>query len=80
MSIKGRVAWYNVVKCFGAIVPIGGGEEIYVHRSELIDCKRLHKGQYVRYEPGENERGKCAREVRVIFNAKTKTNAGRESD
>lgn len=76
MSIKGKVVWWNYDNGFGSIAPIDGSEEIYVHRSELLDCKRLHKGQYVRFEIGTNDKGRCARKVRLMFNAEAKANTG----
>lgn len=73
---KGKVIWWNYEHGFGKIAPIDGSEEIYVHRSELLDAKRLHKDQYVRFEIGTNDKGRCARKVRLMFNAEAKANTG----
>ena len=37
-------------KGFGFIVPSDGGEEVFVHRSALVDIERLDAGDSVSFE------------------------------
>lgn len=74
---KGIVMFWNYNFGYGFIEFVENGEikKIYAHHSKLIGCKRLKKYQYVRFVVGENERGKIAENVEVLY-AKTKTNTG----
>lgn len=62
----GYVKWFNESKGFGFISPEAGGEDLFVHFSE-IQCegfKTLHEGQRVSYEERQYEKGKAA--VKVV--------------
>jgi len=62
----GRVKWFSDKKGFGFIVPDDGGEDLFVHHSEVKSqgYATLAEGQAVEYEVGEGKKGPCA--VNVI--------------
>lgn len=62
----GRVKWFSDKKGFGFIVPDDGGEDLFVHHSEVKSegYATLAEGQAVEYEVGQGKKGPCA--VNVI--------------
>ena len=62
---QGTVKWFNDKKGFGFIEPEGGGNDLFVHMSEIkMDgFKTLRDGQSVDYEEGSGEKGPCANYV-----------------
>ena len=63
----GTVKWFNEKKGYGFIVPDGGGDDLFVHHSEIEAVGRtsLDEGQKVEYETGKGEKGRpCAIKVR----------------
>ena len=65
---QGTVKWFNGEKGFGFIAPDGGGEDVFVHYSE-IDAggfRSLDEGQRVEFEVGQGQKGPQATGVRVI--------------
>jgi CspA family cold shock protein len=62
------VRWFDPDRGFGFLAPDDGGEDLFVHASE-IDAgggpKVLREGQTVEFEVGEGDRGPQARRVRV---------------
>ena len=56
---NGEVKWFNNTKGWGFILPEGGGEDIFVHFSEIQGegYKTLVPGQIVSYELKKGERG-----------------------
>ena len=62
---KGTVKWFNSEKGFGFIAPDDGGEDLFVHHSEVKTSGRatLDDGQKVEYEVGEGQKGPCAKNV-----------------
>jgi CspA family cold shock protein len=55
----GTVKWYNEVKGFGFVVPDGGGEEVFLHRSALeqVGLNSLVEGTRVRFQVGQGQKG-----------------------
>lgn len=59
------VKWYDSAKGFGFLRSMPDAEDVFVHRSELRGVANLEEGQSVNFELGRNERGPCAKNVRV---------------
>jgi len=61
----GTVKWFNAGKGFGFITPDEGGDDLFVHFSEIKmeGYATLKDGQKVNYEVGEGKKGPCATEV-----------------
>ena len=64
MSI-GKVKWFNGSKGFGFIEPDDGGDDLFVHRSEIKTegYASLDEGQSVEFEVGQGKKGPCATNV-----------------
>lgn len=62
----GTVKWFNEQKGFGFIAPEGGGDDLFIHQSNIdMDGHRtLDEGQTVEYEVGEGKKGPEATKVR----------------
>ncbi len=62
---KGTVKWFNASKGFGFITPEDGGEDLFVHHSEIKTdgYASLDEGQTVEFEVGEGKKGPCATSV-----------------
>jgi CspA family cold shock protein len=63
---KGTVKWFNDSKGFGFICPEDGGNDLFVHHSEIqaAGFKSLKEGQAVEYEVGQGKKGPCATKVK----------------
>lgn len=61
----GTVKWFNAGKGFGFITPDDGGEDLFVHVSEIKGDGHgtLNDGQKVEFEVGEGKKGPCATSV-----------------
>lgn len=61
----GTVKWFNGKKGFGFISPDDGGEDLFVHHSEIktTGYANLNEGQKVQFEVGEGRKGPCATNV-----------------
>ncbi len=61
----GIVKWFNGSKGFGFIVPDDGGEDLFVHHSEIKGSgySSLDEGQKVEFEVGQGKKGPCATNV-----------------
>ena len=62
---QGTVKWFNDAKGFGFIAPSDGGNDLFVHMSEIQmeGFKTLKDGQSVEYNEGSSEKGPCATNV-----------------
>ena len=59
---NGTVKWFSASKGFGFISPEGGGEDLFVHHSEVKTqgYASLDEGQKVQFEIGQGKKGPCA--------------------
>ncbi|MGI9018320.1 MAG: cold-shock protein [Euzebya sp.] len=66
--VQGTVKFFNADKGFGFIAPDGGGDDLFVHFSNIVSTgyKTLEDGQKVEFEIGQGRKGDEAREVRAI--------------
>ncbi len=62
---SGTVKWFNDKKGYGFITPDEGGDDLFIHHSniEMEGFKTLRDGQKVEYEPGEGKKGPEATKV-----------------
>lgn len=62
---KGKVKWFSERKGYGFITPDGGGEDLFVHHSNLAEgTTSLHEDQAVEYESAQGQKGPEATNVR----------------
>ena len=64
----GTVKWFNGQKGYGFIAPEDGGEDVFVHHSNIDSegYRNLDEGQQVEYEPGQGKKGPEATKVRPL--------------
>ena len=68
MSERGKVKWFNENRGYGFIRRETGGNEIYVHYSDIVGegFRTLSEGEVVEFDIGNGSRGMQARNVRRI--------------
>jgi CspA family cold shock protein len=61
------VKWFNAEKGFGFITPDDGGEDLFVHHTNIAmeGFRSLDQGQKVEYEVGQGRKGPQANNVRT---------------
>jgi CspA family cold shock protein len=61
----GTVKWFNADKGFGFIAPDEGGDDLFVHHSEIRTqgYATLNEGQKVEFTVGQGRKGPCATNV-----------------
>ena len=61
----GTVKWFDEKKGYGFISPESGGQDLFVHYSNITaeGFRTLHEGQRVEYVPGHGKKGPEATEV-----------------
>ncbi|MGI4835737.1 cold-shock protein [Hymenobacter sp. RP-2-7] len=64
--LTGTVKFFNETKGFGFITPEGGGQDIFVHVTDLVDAKTLRERDRVQYEEAQGRKGPNAVKVSVI--------------
>lgn len=64
----GTVKRFNKIKGYGFIAPDNGGNEVFVHFSQvqIAGYKELKEGQRISYELENGERGEFATNVKVL--------------
>ena len=64
-SKQGTVKWFNNAKGYGFITPSEGGQDLFVHMSNIVmeGYKTLAENQEVDYTVGESDRGPVATDV-----------------
>lgn len=62
---SGTVKWFNSTKGFGFIAPDGGGDDLFVHHSEIQTSgyRELVEGQKVEFEVTQGQKGLQASKV-----------------
>ena len=65
---QGTVKWFNSEKGFGFITPDGGGNDVFVHYSEIqaTGFRTLDENQRVEFEIGQGTKGPQAQGVRAV--------------
>ncbi len=64
----GTVKWFNASKGYGFIAPDDGGDDLFVHYSEIQTegFATLNEGQKVEFEVGQGKKGPCATKVVAV--------------
>jgi CspA family cold shock protein len=64
---KGTVKWFNEKKGFGFITPDDGGEDLFIHHSNIAaqGFRSLQNGQAVEFEVAQGRKGPEATNVRL---------------
>lgn len=68
MSATGNVKWFNPTKGYGFIANENGGNDVFVHISEVekAGARTLNEGQKVRFTIAENRGKEAAVDIEII--------------
>jgi CspA family cold shock protein len=64
--MTGTVKFFNETKGFGFITPDNGGQDIFVHVTDLVDAKSLRERDKVQYEEAQGRKGLNAINVALV--------------
>jgi CspA family cold shock protein len=64
----GTVKWFNATKGFGFIAPEQGGDDVFVHQSQISmsGYRELAEGQRVEFDITQGQKGLQASNVRPV--------------
>jgi CspA family cold shock protein len=67
-GMQGTVKWFNAEKGYGFIAPDDGGDDVFVHYSEIQSqgFRTLEEGQKVEFEVGQGSKGPQATGVSAV--------------
>ncbi|MFI8593855.1 cold-shock protein [Microbacterium sp. NPDC078428] len=65
---QGTVKWFNAEKGYGFITVAEGGQDVFVHYSniDMTGFRVLEEGQQVEFTVGAGQKGPQAESVRVV--------------
>lgn len=75
--MEGTVKWFNSKKGYGFIAG-DDGEEYFVHFTAVPRGTFLRENDRVSFEPGESERGKQAKNVKLLQKGSERTDLSKE--
>ena len=66
--VSGKVKWFSDEKGYGFITPDAGGDDLFVHYSEVVGegFRTLEEGSAVEFEIVEGKKGKQASRVEEV--------------
>ncbi len=64
----GTVKWFNDEKGCGFITPEGGGDDLFIHHSniDMEGFRKLEEGQKVEFKAAQGKKGMEAQNVKVV--------------
>lgn len=66
--MTGTVKWFNEAKGFGFITPDDGGDDLFIHHSniDMEGFRKLDEGQKVEFTAAQGRKGMEAQLVKVV--------------